>query len=106
MLGIGGGGQQKNFVSHLQKDTILYITIFCDFQYPLSDEPFLALLLYTDLYVVILKLFNFFGWQNIGGGQLPPSPVPSTMLHKVIRIVNIYLICHKYFDSFLLILLG
>ena len=28
----------------------------CDFQYPLSYEPILALLLYTDFHVVIFKL--------------------------------------------------
>ena len=54
----------------------------CDFQYPLSYEPILALLIYTDLYVVILKLFNFWGWQNIGGRGNPPlPPVPTANIY-------------------------
>ena len=45
----------------------------CDFQYPLSYEDIQTLLLYTDLYVVVFKLLNLFGWQNIGGiAPLPP----------------------------------
>ena len=32
----------------------------------MSYEPILALVLYTDLYVISLKTFEiFFGWQNI-----------------------------------------
>ena len=59
----------------------------CDFQYPLNHEPILALLLYTDLYVVISKLLNPFGWQNIGGGggYCPPAPLflgQVNMLHN------------------------
>ena len=34
-----------------------------------TKKPILSLLLYTDLYVVIFKLLNFFGWQNIGGAM-------------------------------------
>ena len=43
--------------------------------------PILSLLLYTDLYVVIFKLLNFFGWQNIGGAIAHPAPpVPTAMI--------------------------
>ena len=41
---------------------------------PLSYEPILALLLYTDLYVIIFKILNFLGWQNIEGAIAPPPP--------------------------------
>ena len=61
-----------------QKDTILYISIFCtlvcDFQCPLSYEHILTIFLYTDIDVVVFILLNFLGWQNMWGGQLPPPP--------------------------------
>ena len=39
----------------------------CDFQYPHSYEPILALLIYR-----YFKTLYFFASQNIGGGQLTP----------------------------------
>ena len=45
------------------------------------------------MYVVISKLFEFFGWQNIGGGgaicPTPLPPVPTAMSnHANVEIVN------------------
>ena len=54
----GGGGGNVN-LTYISKDKILYISIICGFQYPLSYEPILALMLYNDLYSVIFKHFNF-----------------------------------------------
>ena len=60
-FGIWGGGGCTTLT--YKKDAILCISI-SDFQNPLSYEPILALLLYTDLYVAIFILLFFFG----GGG--------------------------------------
>ena len=92
VLGLWGGGK-KNFAAQIffyitltnKMDTILFISIWfnsscrwdvkhnqptnyiCDFQNSLSYQSILSLFIYTYLYVTIFKLFNFFGWQNIGG---------------------------------------
>ena len=54
---------------------------YCDFKYPLSYERILALLLYTESYIVNFKLF-LFGWQNIP----PCPPVPTTMCQRQLWI--------------------
>ena len=76
----GIGGQRPRIITLIfQEDTILNISIIYDFQYPLSYEHFLALFLYTDLYVVVLILLNFLGWQ------LPPPPATPCSYSHVIK---------------------
>ena len=57
-------------------DRILCISI-CHFQNPLSYEPILVFLLYTDLYVVIFKLLIFLVGKILA--IAPPPPVPTAM---------------------------
>ena len=61
----------------------------CDFQYPLSYEHIIALLLYTDLYVVVFKLLIVLVGKIfwVGVGQLPPPPVPTAMYNHHLIIV-------------------
>ena len=62
----------ESVIVTFQKYTILYISISV-IQCPLSYKPILVFLLYTDLYVVIYTLFDFFGLVKYGaGGQLRP----------------------------------
>ena len=58
-------------------------------------------MLYTDLCVVIFKLLNFFGWQNIGGGgAIAPPPAPTAMESGIIRPTNsIYMESHSLLVS-------
>ena len=35
-------------------------------------------MVYTNVYVVIFKLLNFIGWQNIGGGGAIAPPLPCS----------------------------
>ena len=71
---------QKYFCTTLifQKDTIAYIRRYMYVIYnvhrAMSLAPILTLLLYTDLYVVVFKLFLF--WV---GKILPPPPAPMAM---------------------------
>ena len=63
--GLGGGGARRSCeknVSHLHFKWLQFCTLLylCDFPYPLSYEPILALMLNTDLYVFVI---NYFGWQ-------------------------------------------
>ena len=74
--GNGGGGSKNLYHTFISKGTHLCTLVYLLF--PISTElrAFLALLLYTDLYVVILKLLDFFGWQNIAQPPAPPPPPP------------------------------
>ena len=67
---------------------MLYISIICDFQYPLSYEPSLALLPYTYLYVIIFKLFNFWVGKNQGDAIAPMPPVPTAMKKEHLHSFN------------------
>ena len=80
-----GEGCSKNFVlqiffyhTYISKRYNFVHQFIRDFQYPLSYEYILALLLYIDLYVVIFKLLDIFGWQNIGG----QSPIVPTAMQS------------------------
>ena len=64
-----------------RKDTSFYISIIiCDFHNPLSYEPILALLLYTDLYVVMFKLITILVGKILGG-NCPPPLAPCSYGH-------------------------
>ena len=77
-LGIGGKGwQKKKKIAQLRRAIFFGITFtfqedkncvqwYCDFKYPLSQEPILALLLCTDKYIVIFKLFIFLVIKILG----------------------------------------
>ena len=89
-------------VSHLHFKTIHIVhTYICDFQYWLSYEPILALLLYTDLYVVLFKLYFFWGGGAKYWGDAPPPPAalflrPWTMLNM---FYTIRILLHQYFKQ-------
>ena len=70
------GGGQNFYHTYISKGYNLVHRVICDFQYPLSYEHVLALLLYNDLYVIVFKLLNFLVGKILEGGQLPPAPPP------------------------------
>ena len=95
-IGTGGGGRKNYaqffFVSHIyiSKGYYLVYKYICILLFSPSYEPNSTLLLCTDLYVVILKLFNFLV-DKISRGVIAPSPlppVPSTMLKGMILNID------------------
>ena len=72
-IGNLGGGctakpRKKNWYYTFISKRIQFCT-FCISLFPISTElrAYLALLIYTILYVVIFKLLNFLGWQKYWG---------------------------------------
>ena len=81
-----GGGGAKIFLYHTYISKgysfVHKYICQCDFNYSLSYGPILALLLCTDLYIVILNSIIFFGWHNIGVGATPPAPTAMQTLQN------------------------
>ena len=93
--GLGGGAQiYLWYHTYISKGYYLVHKYICILLYSLSYGPILAILLCIDFYIVVFKLFDYFGWQNIvgGGGTIPLRPPPLflrpwlVMPWKVIRI--------------------
>ena len=83
VLGLGGGGKKK-FASPrkffyitliYKRDTVFFIRISVISKF--TEPSVYFILIYIHLFIShYFQTLNFLGWQNIGGEQLPPPPLP------------------------------
>ena len=103
MLGIwrGGGGQQI-WVPHLNFKGMKFRTLVYMW-FPISTELWAYFSSFVIHWFMSLFLKSLFlgGWQNIGGGQLPPcpSPPPCSYGHYGYYAVNTLTRKHPFIES-------